>query len=165
MINAQLKISNLAVRQVSPVLLTLYLFSACQTVDLYEKNVPVPGHHWASSFKPEFSFTIKDSIVLYQPYFIIRHTEKYNYNNIWINFYYLLPGDTMRKEMREMQLATNEKGWLASGLDDIYEHRLPLTDKPFKLKAGDYKFQLENIMREDPLKEVLSVGIRLEKIH
>lgn len=144
--------------------LILYLLYSCQTVDLYEKNIPVPDHRWASSFKPEFSFIIKDSTVLYQPYFVIRHTEKYNYNNIWINFYYQLPGDTLRKEMREMQLATNEKGWLAAGLDDIYEHRLPLTDKPFKLKAGVYKFQLENIMREDPLKEVLSVGIRLEKI-
>jgi gliding motility-associated lipoprotein GldH len=145
-------------------LLLIHSFSSCQTVDLYEKNVPVPGHQWKSSFKPEFSFTVKDSAALFRPYFIIRHTEKYNYNNIWINFYYRLPGDTIRKEMKEMQLASNEKGWLASGLDDIYEHRIPLTDKPFKLKPGNYLFQLENIMREDPLKDVLSVGIRMEKI-
>jgi hypothetical protein len=31
------------------------------------------------------------------------------------------------------------------------------------LKAGQYKLVLENIMREDPLKEVLNVGIRIEK--
>jgi len=157
MINAQLKIFNFFI-------FTFLFFISCQTVDLYEKNVSVPGHQWKSDFKPEFSFTVNDSISLFRPYFIIRHTEKYNYNNIWINFYYQLPGDTLRKEMKEMQLATNEKGWLASGLDDIYEHRIPLTDKPFKLKPGVYLFQLENIMREDPLREVLSVGIRMEKI-
>ena len=33
-----------------------------------------------------------------------------------------------------------------------------------KLKAGRYKFILENIMREDPLKEVMNVGIRVEKV-
>jgi gliding motility-associated lipoprotein GldH len=59
-------------------------------------------------------------------------------------------------------LATNEKGWLASGVDDVYEHRIPLTDAPY-LKAGNYKFQVEQIMREDPLKNVMSVGLRLEK--
>jgi gliding motility-associated lipoprotein GldH len=138
--------------------------TACTTIDLYEKTVSVPGHAWSSAFKPEFNFTIKDTTALYQPYFVIRHTEKYNYNNIWINFYYQLPGDTLRREMKESKLATAERGWLASGMDDMYEHRIQLTDKPFKLKAGHYKFALENIMREDPLQHVMNVGIRLEKI-
>jgi gliding motility-associated lipoprotein GldH len=144
-------------------LLTSCIISSCNTIDLYEKTVSVPDHKWSSSFKPEFDFIIKDSNALYQPYFILRHSEKYNYNNIWINFYYQLPGDSMRKEMREMKLATNEQGWLVNGMDDIYEHRLPVTDKPFKLKAGNYKFMIENIMREDPLSHVLNVGIRIEK--
>lgn len=156
MLKAQLKISYF-------ILLTSCFFSSCETVDLYEKTVSLPDHQWKSSFKPEFGFTIKDTNALYQPYFMIRHTEKYNYTNIWINFYYQLPGDTLRKERRELLLATNEKGWLASGMDDIYEHRIALTDKPVKLKAGDYKFILENIMREDPLQQVLNIGIHLEK--
>jgi gliding motility-associated lipoprotein GldH len=139
----------------------LYLVS-CTTVDLYEKNVVIPGHEWKSSFRPEFSFTIKDSTALYQVYFVIRHNEKYNYNNIWINLYSQPPGDTLHKAPFELVLATNEKGWLASGMDDIYEHRLKLTDA-IRLKTGEYKFRAENIMREDPLKNVMNIGIRVEK--
>ena len=135
---------------------------SCATIDLYEKNVPIPGHQWKSSFKPEFTFIIKDTSSSYQVFFIIRHSEKYNYNNIWINLYSEPPGDTMHKVPYELQLATNEKGWLASGLDDIYEHRIKLTDE-IKLKAGEYKLRLENTMREDPLENVLSVGLRVEK--
>ena len=66
----------------------------------------------------------------------------------------------------DLVLATNEKGWLASGMDDIYEHRIPLTpsDQPYYFKKpGDYKFSVEQIMREDPLKNVLNVGLRIEK--
>jgi gliding motility-associated lipoprotein GldH len=140
------------------------LLSSCATIDLYEKNIPVPGHRWQSSFIPAFEFVIKDSMALYQPGLVLRHTEKYNYNNIWINFYYQLPGDSMRKELKELQLATNKQGWLATGVNDIYEHRLPLTSKPLKLKPGKYTFKLENIMREDPLQHVLNVGIRIDKI-
>lgn len=139
------------------------LFSSCSTIDLYEKTVPLPNHEWKSEYKPEFNFTIKDSTSQYQAFFVIRHTEKYNYNNIWINLYSQPPGDTLHKAPFELQLATNEKGWLATGMDDIYEHRIKLIN-PIPLKAGNYKFILENIMREDPLQHVLNVGIRIEKV-
>jgi gliding motility-associated lipoprotein GldH len=136
---------------------------ACTTVDLYEKSVSLPGHEWTGTNKPEFDFTIKDTVSLYQVFFVIRHTEQYNYNNIWINLYSQPPGDTLHKEPFELQLATNEKGWLGSGMADIYEHRIRLTEA-VRLKAGSYKLMLENIMREDPLQHVLNVGIRIEKV-
>ena len=147
----------------SIILLSSYFFVACTTSDLYEKTVAVPAQQWKTTFTPEFSFTIKDTTTLYQVYFVLRHTEKYNYNNIWINLYSQPPGDTLHKAPYELQLATNEKGWLASGMNDIYEHRLKLT-RPIQLTTGEYKLKLENIMREDPLQHVLNVGIRVEKV-
>ena len=138
------------------------LLSSCITGDLYEKTVALPKHEWKSDYKPEFDFTITDSISLYKVFFVIRHTEKYNYNNIWINLYSQPPGDTLHKASYELQLATNDRGWLALGMDDIYEHRIKLTES-VRLKPGMYKLMLENIMREDPLQHVLNVGIRIEK--
>jgi gliding motility-associated lipoprotein GldH len=134
----------------------------CTTVDLYEKTVSLPNHEWKGNFKPEFDFIIKDTTSLYQVFFILRHTEKYNYKNIWINLYSQPPGDTLHKAPYEITLATN-KGWLGTGLDDIYEHRQPLTGE-VRLKAGTYKLIVENIMREDPLQHVLNAGIRIEKV-
>lgn len=136
---------------------------SCTTVDLYEKTVSIPGHSWKNSYKPSFSFTIKDTSSPYQLYFVIRHNDKYSFNNIYVNLDIQLPGsDTTRKLRRDLELATNEKGWLASGMDDIYEHRIKLGGKEM-LRSGEYKFTLEQIMREDPLDNVLNVGIRVEK--
>jgi len=149
------------------VFLISYIFSSCTTIDLYEKNVSIPHHAWRSDFKPSFTFTIKDTTVPYQLFLVLRHNEKYNYNNIYINLLTKQPGqDSIQKIRFDLLLATNEKGWLASGMDDIYEHRIPLTPQGqnfyFK-KAGDYTFVIEQIMREDPLQNVLNVGIRIEK--
>jgi gliding motility-associated lipoprotein GldH len=80
-----------------------------------------------------------------------------------MNIYIQSPGDTLRKQKLDLKLATDDKGWLGSGMDDIYEHRILITDKPVALKAGTYRFKLENIMREDPLEHVMNVGIRVEK--
>jgi hypothetical protein len=49
-------------------------------------------------------------------------------------------------------------------MDDIYEHRIPLTPVAEKFrKPGEYTFTVEQIMRENPLNNVLNVGIRVEK--
>ena len=140
----------------------LYLAS-CTTIDLYEKTVTVPGHAWENSFQPSFNFTIKDTTALYQPYLVIRHNEKYNYTNIYVNLYIKPPGqDSVIKIQRDLVLATKDKGWQASAMDDIYEHRVSLGD-PQTFKAGDYQFTLEQIMRENPLQNVYDVGLRIEK--
>ena len=97
----------------------------------------------------------------------MRHDEKYTFNNIYINLSAKQPGtDSIREVRYDLPLATNEKGWLGSGMDDIYEHRIPLTppDQRFYFKkSGTYTFTIEQIMREDPLAHVLNVGLRIEK--
>ena len=141
---------------------------SCTTADLYEKTAAIPGHSWKSSFKPSFTFTIKDTTATYQLYVILRHNDKYSFNNLYLNLYYQSAGQPEKKITLDLKLATNEKGWLASGMDDIYEHRIDinkeLVDNNFSLRQpGEYKFTLEQIMREDPLNNVLDAGLRIEK--
>jgi gliding motility-associated lipoprotein GldH len=64
----------------------------------------------------------------------------------------------------DLPLASNEKGWLGSAMDDIYEQRVLIQPQTKFKKPGDYHFTLQEIMREDPLKHVLNVGIRVEKV-
>lgn len=150
------------IRKLFIVLFTSYIAASCTTVDLYMESVSIPGHRWKGSFMPEFTFSIKDTASEYKLYFVIRHNEKYNYNNLWINLYSQPPGDTLRKVQYELQLATDEKGWLGTGMGDIYEHWIPLTEN-VTLKSGEYRFRIEHIMREDPLENVINVGLRVEK--
>jgi gliding motility-associated lipoprotein GldH len=145
---------------------SMFTLASCDTIDLYEKTVAIPKHQWSSSFRPEFTFEIKDTSVPYQVYIILRHTDRYNYNNIWVNLVTKAPADTIQKVQYELPLASKEKGWLGSAMDDIYEHRVAITPQNQKLyfrKPGVYTFTLEHTMREDPLQQVLDVGLRIEK--
>lgn len=154
---------------------SLWLLSSCDTINLYEKVVPVPKHQWQSNFRPTFTFTISDTTVPYQAFVILRHNNQYRYNNIWINLYAKSPADTAQKLSLELPLA-NKEGWLGSGMDDVYEHRVRLGNEVAKLasvqmgtdgfyftRAGNYTFTLEQIMRDNPLLHVMNVGLRLEK--
>jgi gliding motility-associated lipoprotein GldH len=134
---------------------------------VFEKDIALPGQQWNSSFRPTISFDIGDSDTSsrYNIYLVLRHTDAYNYNNIWIRGTVRQPGDTaLRSERYDLQLATNEKGWLGSGMDDIYEHRVEIQQDTRFTHPGTYSFTLEQVMREDPLKHILNVGVRIEKV-
>jgi gliding motility-associated lipoprotein GldH len=134
--------------------------------DVFEKDVALPQQQWESNFRPTISFDIsrEDTANLYNVYLVLRHTDAYNYNNIWIRGSVRQPGDTaVRSQRYDLSLADNEKGWTGSGMDDIYEHRIEIQHLTKFDHPGTYSFTLEQVMREDPLKHVLNVGVRIEK--
>jgi gliding motility-associated lipoprotein GldH len=149
------------------VLSCLLTVLSCTKIDLYEKTVSIPRHEWKSDFKPSFTFTIKDTSAGYDIYLVLRHNDKYSFNNIYVNLHFQVPGvDTATTIRSDLRLATDEQGWLGEGMDDIYEHRIRLNEENrpiFFKRSGDYSFIVEQIMREDPLKNVLNVGLRVEK--
>ena len=160
------KMNRLNTYRMSMLLAGLILLS-CARIDLFERVSAIPGQSWQSTYRPSFSFDIKDTTAPYQLFLILRHNNRYNYNNIWINIYRKRPDGQVSRVPYELLLATNEKGWLAEGMDDIYEHRIPLippaNDSFYFNKAGIYTFTLEQIMRDDPLEHVLDVGVHIER--
>ena len=144
-------------------MLLLFGLASCQTIDIYERTTAFKTHSWQSSQRPSFTFEINDTTSLYNIFLVLRHEDAYNYNNIWVNLTVKGPTgvDSIR---REFVLGNNKQGWLGSGMDDVFEHRIPFNDKPAPFHKGKYTFTLQQDMREDPLDHVMDVGIRVEKV-
>ncbi len=125
----------------------------------------MPKQEWQNDFKPQIDFNIEDTASLYDIYLVLRHSDAYDYNNIWIKATVLQPGDSKpRSQQYDVTLATNNRGWLGTGMDDVYEQRILIQPQTKFARPGDYRFTLEQIMRENPLLHVLSAGLRIEKI-
>lgn len=141
-----------------------FLLSSCQTIDLYERVVAIPDQEWKSSFQPQFKFIIKDTQSRYDIFVVVRHNEKYEFNNLWIALTYQLNGKPPVTGQYELTLANNEK-WLGTAMDDLYEHRILITNprEGLALQPGEYTFTIAQIMRKDPLENILNVGVRIEK--
>lgn len=142
------------------------VLSGCMPSPYYQKTYALPGHEWNYNFRPGFKFEIKDTTALYHLYFIIRHTEAYPFSNIWICIYTKQPGDTVLEKSRiEIPLAETSGKWLGRGMGEIWEQRMPITrdDQPMIFsKPGMYEITFEQNMRENPLPEILDVGLRME---
>lgn len=142
----------------------LLILAACRSVDIYEKNTPIPGYQWQSNFLAKGSFVISDTVSEYNIYIVLRHTDAYQYNNIWLNIGLQSPGDSMYFQKTDLLLGNDATGWEGSGMNDIWEVRKLITGqpRPFR-KAGTYYFSIGQIMRDNPLKNVMSAGLRVEK--
>jgi gliding motility-associated lipoprotein GldH len=145
-------------------LLFLFMIAACQTKQLYEQSTIYPDHHWLSKDANKYQFEITDTNAAYKVYFVIRHHNAYNYKNIWLQLNTIAPDKTVTKQSLNLNLADDEKGWLGTGMDDIFDQRIPIGNEPVHFSKGLYTFVLAHTMREDPLENILSTGIRVEKV-
>ncbi len=141
------------------------VFTSCANLDVFEKTVSIKGQTWYYDDKPSFTFSITDTSSLYNLFIVLRHTDAYQYNNIWLNVSSRSPGDLARSQNINVSLGSDAKGWFGNGMDDIFELRNNITQGPIPFKKpGKYTFTISQIMRENPLSNILNVGIRLEKV-
>ncbi|MEO5967734.1 MAG: gliding motility lipoprotein GldH [Ferruginibacter sp.] len=140
------------------------LFS-CRQIDVYEKNTPIPKYEWNNSFAAKGSFIISDTTSLYNIYVTLRHTDAYAYNNIWLQIGLKNPGDTLRYQRVDLSLGNDQNGWEGTGMNDIWDVRKKLNDQALQFKKpGEYSFEIRQVMRDEPLKNIISAGMRIEKI-
>ncbi|MBY0480952.1 MAG: gliding motility lipoprotein GldH [Chitinophagaceae bacterium] len=143
----------------------IVVICSCNKINSFEKTVFFPKHEWDSKVQPNFQFEITDTVAAYHIYVVIRHEDAYHYSNLWLNVSTTAPGEKSNTQKVNLQLANNTSGWLGTGMDDIFDHRIRITKLPIHLKKGIYQFNLQQIMREDPLGAILNAGIRVEKIN
>jgi len=155
-----------AVKRAFLCLSAIVVITSCNwTTGVFEKNMPFDNHEWPSSLKPDIVFEISDTVSLYNIYIVLRHTDAYHFNNIYVRATVREPGEEKgRSGDYDLQLATNGKGWIGTAMDDIYDARLLVQPKTRFRKSGIYHITLEQLMREDPLKNVLSAGLRVERV-
>ena len=142
------------------------ILSGCTSMDVFEKNNSIPKQAWNADFASEGSFDISDTTASYNVYLVLRHTDAYLYNNIWLNIGLQQPGDSMRFQKINLGLGSDANGWDGVGMDDIWEVRKLIPGSPFGFqKKGAYHFRLYQIMRDNPLKHIMSAGLRIVKIN
>jgi gliding motility-associated lipoprotein GldH len=134
------------------------------SIGVYDKTSFFDHQTWNASNRISFTFSTIDTTSRYNIYIILRHTDSYKYNNIWLDVSTIAQGDSAQTQQVNLKLGDNNK-WLGSAMDDVIEHQILITHAPVKLKQGNYTFILQQIMREDALHDVLNAGIRIERVN
>lgn len=144
--------------------LTIILIS-CETNRIYETNHDFEDRTWKINEAQEFEFRIDDPEKKYNLYYNVRNSLDYPYSRIFVTYHLQDSlGNELQSKLDTQDLFDQKTGvpFGSSSLGDIYDHRfLLLKDYEFKL-PGKYKLKLEQYTRQDTLKGVLAIGVRVE---
>ncbi|MES2376957.1 MAG: gliding motility lipoprotein GldH [Bacteroidota bacterium] len=128
-----------------------------------DKNTEVVNNNWAYTNKIKFEVKIDNEQIPYNLYFNLRVTGDYRYSNMFVLISQINPDKKSAATRYEVKLANPDGEWLGEGSGNLYSYQTPFkTNYKFPAK-GTYTFQIEQNMRDNPLKEVSDVGLRVEK--
>jgi gliding motility-associated lipoprotein GldH len=93
----------------------------------------------------------------------LRVTSDYKYSNIFVLISQSGPNIKNASQRYEMRLADKEGQWLGKGSGNLYSYQEPFLVNHIFPAKGTYTFLIEQNMRDNPLREVSDVGLRVEK--
>lgn len=140
------------------------LLSGCDPHNLIDNNVSMPSRNWSYDHKVKAVIEISDSSKPYNIYFKLRHTADYGYSNIFVLLHLRKQGEKKQSRRYEYRLAQPDGQWNGAGSGNLFTYTLPLLTN-YKFPApGKYELELEQNMRDNPLKEISDVGIKVSEI-
>ncbi|MBL7850035.1 MAG: gliding motility lipoprotein GldH [Cyclobacteriaceae bacterium] len=140
------------------------VLNSCDSSRVFEDNHEFPNRQWLVSEEPAFEFVVTDSARTYNLYYNLRNSLNYEWDRIYVT--YVLT-DSAGQELAK-KLVYNElfdptgQPHGESGIGDIYDHRFPILTHYQFPRSGKYAIRLKQYSRQDTLRGVLAVGVRVE---
>lgn len=144
-------------------LLIVLAFAGCDSNRVFEDYYSTGGNGWNKDSVAVFQFDIESSSESYNFYLNSRNIENYPYSNLWLFVEITSPDRQVVRDTVELKLAEPNGKWLGKGTGGVYTHQVLYRANVYFPVKGDYAVTIENAMRDDVLKGLKDVGIRLEK--
>lgn len=149
-----------------PILFMMLMFlQACDSQRVFEDFQDLELD-WEQDRVVSFEFEVSDTVSHYNLITHIRNQATYPYYNLYYNFRLMdIEGHQYRQSLEDVKLFHPQTGKpFGSGLGDEFDHSFTVEEN-FKFpKAGVYRVEYKQFMRQEVLSGVRKLGFRLEKV-
>lgn len=144
-------------------LLLLIMLNSCNQHVLMDENMAIYKEGWNLNQKADFEVNVEDTLGLYAFYINIRQQETYRFSNLYIFLHTTFPNGTLTHDTIECVLAHDDGRWLGKSSGSLISNQILLNPSLRFPLAGNYRFEIEQAMRESLLQGIEDIGIRIEK--
>jgi gliding motility-associated lipoprotein GldH len=145
-------------------LLVAMAFTACDPSRHFEENKEIPKMEWDKDVPLSFLVSVDDTSLGYNVYINVRNAGFYRFSNLYLFVNTTFPQGQVHRDTVECILASPEGRWLGEGLGDIWDNRILFKENVQFTQPGEYRFELNQAMRINPLPGIMDAGIRIEKV-
>jgi gliding motility-associated lipoprotein GldH len=140
----------------------LALIVSCDRKRHFEEYKKIENNNWDYADPLVFLVGIKDTAARYNVYLNVRNAGFYGFSNLFLFINTHLPGGQVQRDTVECTLAASDGRWLGDGLGDIWDNRILFKENVAFPEPGEYRFELIQAMRVNPLPGIMDAGVRVE---
>ncbi|WP_026897478.1 gliding motility lipoprotein GldH [Daejeonella oryzae] len=141
----------------------LFIVSCQDKTSIVDSNTIINNRSWAYVNKIQVKAEIPDQKIPYNVFVNLRHSADYKYSNLFLLIRMKGPDGKVITERKEFKLALPDGEWLGKGSGNLYSYQLPFKQQFYFSQKGNYTLEIEQNMRNNPLREITDVGIRIER--
>lgn len=141
------------------------ILAACNLNTGFYKYQSVEQSGWSKDSASVFNVQVDDTTSAYNVLLSIRNGGEYPYQNLWLFITRTGPDSMILNDTVECYLADLKGKWLGSGIGSINEISVLYLQNTSFSKKGEYTYSIKQGMREEKLKGISEIGIKIETVH
>lgn len=154
------------------ILLAILTCSSCTNTIVFEQNKDFVTEQWHKDSLIVFDVNIVDSTKVYNVFFNTRITGEYNFQNMFLFIDTEVPYGTSIRDTLECILSKPSgepygkanRNWLGVGLGHVWAYKIGYKTYVRFPYSGNYRFTIQQAMRDVELDHVLDAGITIETV-
>ncbi len=153
------------IRQITALVFLAYyiMLVGCDANFVYEVNKPLKAEKWSYADTQIFEAEIKDTAVHYNIFINLRHSFHFEWRNVWVNIETQFPDGKKYSKRVNLLLSEADGKWFGECTGDNCDIQIPIQENAIFPQQGIYKFSIAQDMRVNPLVNIRSVGMKVEK--
>ena len=140
----------------------LFLLSSCGPDYIQDSRKDIAEAGWTYADQASFSFQVEDTTKVYNLWLEVGHTRSYARQNLYTRIQTVFPDGHKLSEVVSLELANKGGEWLGQCNAQDCLLRVPLQMDTYFNQPGKYTLGLEQYMRQDSLKGILSLRFMVE---
>lgn len=141
----------------------VFLLMSCSNPPFFNEFYTIPGEEWNMKFKPGFKVRVTQKNLDYRLILQVRNTTDYAYSNVFFFLTTTQPSGKSQRDTIECVLADRYGNWLGKGIGRIKENNFLIREYLSLPDTGTYNFIIEQAMRDEVLKGITDIGIKIEQ--
>jgi gliding motility-associated lipoprotein GldH len=143
-------------------LIIIGLFS-CGKRTIFEKYIEIDNSTWNCKSVISFNVPISDIGKKYNIYLVVRHSEVYPFNNLYVGVDIYTPSGDKRSNEYYLEIRNEDRSFKGDVLGDIWDVKVQIMRNASFTKEGIHKFDISNLMQYTNLPDIMEIGLIVEE--
>jgi gliding motility-associated lipoprotein GldH len=136
--------------------------TSCSHKEIYFEYHSFANDKWNRDEPAVFEVKIEDNSQPCDVSIELRNNDEYPFSNIWLFVDYKTPAGNMRSDTVGVEMADIYGKWYGKGLS-LYSLSIPYQNATLFPDTGIYVYSIRQGMRENPLKGISDIGLKVSK--